>query len=150
MARHQGPSAFFDFAGGSAGILRTTALQLPTSKGYSFATWLRVEEGLTEQQGTGGRALYAMLARGSDTRGVMAALVGKLLASGLCQQEEDLHHSSLALAYGHNRVARAEPHVPCLQQKATSKVSHPPAYCRPHSHEAAEIASAKIVPPNIL
>lgn len=77
MAQHEGPSAFFDFANGSAGIMRTTPLQLPASKGYSFATWLRVEEGLIEQQGNGGRALYAMLIKGPDTKGIIAALAGQ-------------------------------------------------------------------------
>lgn len=84
MAQHEGPSAFFDFAGGSAGIMRTTPLQLPTSKGYSFATWLRVESGLTDQAGSGGRSLYAMLVQGPDTKGVMAALVGN--AQARCKQ----------------------------------------------------------------
>ena len=77
MAQHEGPSAFFDFGNGSAGIMRATPLQLPTSKGYSFATWLRVEEGLTDQQGGGGRALFAMLIRGPDTKGIIAALAGQ-------------------------------------------------------------------------
>lgn len=82
MAQHEGPSAFFDFANGSAGIMRTTPLQLPTSKGYTFATWLRVEEGLQQQQESGGRALYAMLikgsdTKGSDTKGIIAALAGE-------------------------------------------------------------------------
>ena len=86
MARHEGPSAFFDFANESAGILRTTPLQLPTSKGYSFATWLRIEEegpggagvgaGAAAGQASTGRALYALLNRGTDTRGVIAALSG--------------------------------------------------------------------------
>ena len=88
MARHEGPSAFFDFANDSAGILRTTALQLPTSKGYSFATWLRIEDkvqsgggggggvGATAPQGSAGRALYALLNRSSGIRGVIAALSG--------------------------------------------------------------------------
>ncbi|KAL3142038.1 hypothetical protein ABBQ32_004670 [Trebouxia sp. C0010 RCD-2024] len=84
MARHGGPSAFFDFATDSAGILRTTPLQLPTSKGYSFATWLRIEEGGASGSGAGvaptqssaGRALYALLHRGGDTRGVIASLSG--------------------------------------------------------------------------
>lgn len=77
MAQHEGPSAFFAFGNGSAGIMRTTPLHLPTSKGYSFATWLRVEQGLTEQAGSSGRSLYAMLLKGPDTRGIIAALVGK-------------------------------------------------------------------------
>lgn len=85
MARHEGPSAFFDFASDSAGILRTTPLQLPTSKGYSFATWVRIEEGRGVGPGGGpaaapssaGRALYALLLRGSDTRGIIAALSGQ-------------------------------------------------------------------------
>ena len=90
MARHGGPSAFFDFATDSAGILRTTPLQLPTSKGYSFATWLRIEEGATgggggggeAAQGSAGRALYALLNRGSDNRGIIACLSGQSAQSG--------------------------------------------------------------------
>lgn len=87
MARHGGPSALFDFATDSAGILRTTPLQLPTSKGYSFATWLRIEEGGTGGAGVGvgeppahnsaGRALYALLHRSGDTRGIIASLSGQ-------------------------------------------------------------------------
>ena len=85
MARHGGPSAFFDFAADSAGILRTTPLQLPTSKGYSFATWLRIEEGgaggggmgVAPAQNSAGRALYALLNRGNDTRGIIASLSGQ-------------------------------------------------------------------------
>lgn len=85
MARHDGPSAFFDFATDSAGILCTNPLQLPTSKGYSFATWLRIEEGSTGGGGAGvapaqssaGRALYALLNRANDTRGIIAALSGQ-------------------------------------------------------------------------
>ena len=83
MARHGGPSAFFDFATESAGILRTTPLQLPTSKGYSFATWLRIEEGgvggggVAAAPSLAGRALYALLNRGSDTRGIIASLCGQ-------------------------------------------------------------------------
>lgn len=89
MACHEGPSAFFDFANESAGILRTTPLQLPTSKGYSFATWLRIEDkvqggggggvgvAVTAPQGSAGRALYALLNKSSDIRGVIAALSGQ-------------------------------------------------------------------------
>ncbi len=77
MARHEGPSAFFDFANDSAGILRTTPLQMPTGKGYSFATWLRIEEGGGHTTGTAGRALYALLNRGNDIRGVIASLTGE-------------------------------------------------------------------------
>lgn len=92
MARHGGPSAFFDFATDSAGILRTTPLQLPTSKGYSFATWLRIEEGGASEggagvaavQGSAGRALYALLHRGGDTRGVIAALSGQPSQPSCC------------------------------------------------------------------
>ncbi len=76
MARHEGPSAFFDFANESAGILPTTPLQLPTSKGYSFATWLRIEEGSGHPSGTAGRTLYALLHRSADIRGVIASFTG--------------------------------------------------------------------------
>ena len=76
MARHKGPSAFFDFANESAGILPTTPLHLPTSKGYSFATWLRIEEGSGHPSGTAGRALYALLHRSGDIRGVIASFTG--------------------------------------------------------------------------
>jgi len=76
MAHHEGPSAFFDFANDSAGILPTTPLQLPTSKGYSFATWLRIEEGSAHPTGTAGRALYALLHRSADIRGVIASFTG--------------------------------------------------------------------------
>ena len=85
MARNGGPSAFFDFATGSAGILRTTPLQLPSSKGYTFATWFRIEEGGMAGRGAGvapaqtsaGRALYALLNRANDTRGIIASLSGQ-------------------------------------------------------------------------
>ncbi|KAL0021859.1 hypothetical protein WJX77_009077 [Trebouxia sp. C0004] len=76
MAQYEGPSAFFDFANESAGILPTTPLQLPTSKGYSFATWLRIEEGSGHPSGTAGRALYALLHRSADIRGVIASFTG--------------------------------------------------------------------------
>ncbi|DBA78126.1 TPA: hypothetical protein ACH3X2_008097 [Trebouxia sp. C0005] len=76
MARHEGPSAFFDFANESAGILPTTPLQLPTSRGYSFATWLRIEDGSGHPSGTAGRALYALLHRSADIRGVIASFTG--------------------------------------------------------------------------
>ena len=76
MARHEGPSAFFDFANESAGILPTTPLQLPTSKGYSFATWLRIEEGSGHSTGTAGRALYSLLHRSAEIRGVIASFTG--------------------------------------------------------------------------
>ncbi|KAK9824084.1 hypothetical protein WJX72_007613 [[Myrmecia] bisecta] len=76
MARHKGPSAFFDFGNPTAGILRTTALRLPPSRGYSFATWLRLESAKVEE-GLAGRALYTLLSRtAQDVRGVSAAFLG--------------------------------------------------------------------------
>ena len=83
MARHEGPSAFFDFANSSAGILGSRPLQMPTSKGYSFATWLRIEEGGGGPAGPAGRALYALLNRGAHTRGFIASLTGLVTAGRL-------------------------------------------------------------------
>lgn len=46
-------------------------------KGYSFATWLRLED-VDAQAGTAGRALYTLLLRSPDgpTKGVTAAFKG--------------------------------------------------------------------------
>ncbi|KAK9905588.1 hypothetical protein WJX75_002584 [Coccomyxa subellipsoidea] len=80
MAHHQGPTTFFDFANEGAGIVRNTPLRFPGSKGYSFATWLRLEDA-DAQPGTAGRALFTLLHKTTEaTRGVSAAFKGSTIA----------------------------------------------------------------------
>lgn len=55
----------------AAGIIRTTPLSLP-SKGYSFATWLRLEGGTAK----GTSSLFSLLLRGAELKGVAAAFTG--------------------------------------------------------------------------
>ena len=55
----------------AAGIMRTTPLSLP-SKGYSFATWLRLEGGAAK----GTSSLFSLLLRGAELKGVAAAFTG--------------------------------------------------------------------------
>ena len=51
--------------------MRTTPLSLP-SKGYSFATWLRLEGGAAK----GTSSLFSLLLRGAELKGVAAAFTG--------------------------------------------------------------------------
>ena len=56
------------------------------SKGYSFATWLRLEDA-DAQPGTAGRALFTLLHKTTEaTRGVSAAFKGASLPLGLDHQ----------------------------------------------------------------
>ena len=76
MAYHEGPTAFFDFSDPAAGIMRTSSLRFPSGRGYSFATWLRLED-LKHDPAEAGRAVFALLSRSVDaTKGIVVAMKG--------------------------------------------------------------------------
>lgn len=80
MAYHEGPTAFFDFSDPAAGIMRTSNLKFPSTRGYSFATWLRLED-LKHDPAEAGRAVFALLSRSVDsTKGIVVAMKGEVLA----------------------------------------------------------------------
>ncbi len=78
MAYHEGPTAFFDFSDPAAGLMRTSNLRFPTGRGYSFATWLRLED-LKHDPQEAGRAVFALLSRSVEsTKGIVVAMKGAL------------------------------------------------------------------------
>ena len=113
MAYHEGPTAFFDFSDPAAGIMRTSNLKFPSTRGYSFATWLRLED-LKHDPAEAGRAVFALLSRSVDsTKGIVVAMKGGL-PSVCCVEANQLrapegprnsyaHHTSSESDWYHSR-----------------------------------------------
>ncbi|KAK9836952.1 hypothetical protein WJX81_002248 [Elliptochloris bilobata] len=97
VARHEGPTAFFDFSGGAGGIMRSGDLRLPGGKGYSFMAWLRLEA-VERAPHRAGRALFSLLCRsGGPVRGVAAAVRGDRLVMRCLAPK--LHEAELAFRF---------------------------------------------------
>jgi hypothetical protein len=76
MVRQTGPSVFFDFGDAASGIVRTTPLRW-SSRGYTFATWLRIESPSGEAVPLE-RTLFSFLHRSSGlARGAAAWIKGQ-------------------------------------------------------------------------
>ncbi|XAR62071.1 hypothetical protein NMG60_11016666 [Bertholletia excelsa] len=83
MLNEKGPIAFFDLNGNDSGIIIKTAVQWPLYKGFSFSSWLRIEN----FPRCGAMGLFCFLTE--DGRGCMAVLEkDKLIYESIGQKRQ--------------------------------------------------------------